>query len=130
MSHFSELKTQLKNRSTVISALKKMGFEVVEAEAGQQVDVRGYFGESQKADFKILTRTHYDIGFRLTEGNYEVVGDWELLPKVSKIEQEPFLKSLKKEYAMETIYKIAEEKGYEIETQETESGTEVVVKQW
>lgn len=131
MSHFSQLKTNLKNQTYLKQALTKLGYQIEEAPEG--VDVRGYFGESLKADFKILTSTHYDIGFvKNSEGNYEVVGDWELLPKVSGIEQEAFLGQVKKEYARTSIIETAKEKGFGVETTENEETgeLEIVVTQW
>lgn len=135
MSHFSEVKTKIKNRETLKKALAKLGFEIVEAEAGSSVDVRGYFGESQAAEFKILTSTHYDIGFRLNEeGTYEIVGDWELLPKVSGIECEAFTKQVKREYAHQSVLAIAEKMGYGVEYANQgadENGEmQISVKQW
>ena len=136
MSHFTEVKTKIRNRETLKKALIKLGHEVVESEAGQGVEVRGYFGQTLPADFKILTSTHYDIGFKLNEeGNYELVGDWELLPKVSGIEQEVFAKQLKREYAHQTILGISEKMGYSVEYNNAETQTEdgqmqLSVKQW
>src|SRR5580698_2440575 len=106
MSHFSELKTNLTTKAYLTKALIRMGFEVVEEEGG--VDVRGFFGATKRADFKILTKTHYDIGFvKNATGAYELVGDWELLPTVSGIEQDLFLKHLKREYARTAIEDLA-----------------------
>lgn len=132
MSHFSQLKTSLKNERFLKEALKTLGYQIEEAPQGQQVEVRGFFGESTKADFKILTSSHYDIGFVKTEdGSFEVVGDWELLPKVSGIEQESFMGALKKEYAKTSILETAKEQGYGVEYQENEAGEiEIVVSQW
>lgn len=131
MSHFSQLKTNLKNQTYLKKALEKLGYQIEEAPEG--VDVRGYFGESLKADFKILTSTHYDIGFvKNAEGSYEVVGDWELLPKVSGIEQDAFMGQVKKEYARTSIMETAKEQGYQVETLENEETgeLELVVTQW
>lgn len=131
MSHFSQLKTNLKNVTHLKEALKSLGYQIEEAEAG--VEVRGFFGESRPADFKILTSTHYDIGFQLNaEGSYEVVGDWELLPKVSGIEEASFLASVKREYAKISILETAKKNGFGITTQENEETgeVEIVVTQW
>lgn len=131
MSHFSEVKTHLKCAQTIQSVLKKSGFEVVENPEG--VEVRGYMGETLQADFKILTKTHYDIGFRKNEeGSYEIVGDWELMPRVADIEQESFARWLKKEYARESILTTAQEQGYEVEeVEDQETGQiQMVVTKW
>lgn len=131
MSHFTQLKTALRDEVLIKKALKALGHTVVEAEAGQTVEVRGFFEESQAADFKILTQSKYDIGFKKNiDGSYEVVGDWELLPKVSGVESEIFQKELKREYAKQTVLSIAEQQGYSVEAIETENGTEMVVTQW
>lgn len=129
MSHFSQVKTKLRDRTVLKKALQKLGFTVVEGEQGTQV--RGYFGDTQKSEFKILTDSHYDIGFVQDEqGNYSAVGDWELMPRVSGISQEPFLASVKKEYAKEAILSTAAAQGYEVQIQENEDTVEMVVVQW
>lgn len=130
MSHFSQLKTSLTQKDILKKVLKDMNFEIVEEPNG--VDVRGYFGETQRAEFKILTDTHYDIGFvKGATGGYEIVGDWELLPKVSGIEQNDFASKIKREYARESILQTAKSQRYEVECVEAEDGTfEMVVTQW
>ena len=135
MSHFNEEKTKIKNRETLKKALNILGFEIVEAAQGQQVEVRGYFGESQPADLKVLTSTHYDIGFRQgADGNFEVVGDWELLPKVSGIDQGDFTKKLKREYAHQSVLEVAEKMGYSVDYVSSENDQngeiQISVKQW
>ena len=131
MSHFSELKTNITSKRILQQALTKMGFLMEEQEAG--VEVRGFFGQTLPAEFKALTRTHYDIGFKKNEeGSYELVADWELMPRVSGIEQEPFLNALKKEYARIAITEIAKQRGYDLQCVEDEEGQnlEMVVTQW
>jgi hypothetical protein len=130
VSHFSQVKTKLRDQTVLKKALTKMGFTVVEGEEGTKV--RGYFGDTQAAEFKVLTKTHYDIGFvRDEEGNYSLVGDWELMPRVSGISQEPFLADVKREYARESILQTAAQQGYEVKMQENVEGTiEMVVVQW
>lgn len=131
MSHFTQVKTSVTNLKHLRKALEAMGHTIIEAPVGQQVEVRGFFEESQTADLKILTSTKYDIGFKkAADGTYEIVGDWELLPKVSGIDQDEFQKSLRREYAKQVVLGIAEERGYEVECVETENGTEIVVSQW
>ena len=131
MSHFTQVKTAITNVTQLKKALKAMGHTVVEGENGAAVEVHGFFEESQTADFKILTSTKYDIGFKQSvDGSYEVVGDWELLPKVSGIDQEEFHTSLRREYAKQVVLGIAQERGYEVQCHETENGAEMVVSQW
>lgn len=135
MSHFTEVKSKLKDRQRLQKVLKNLGFEIIESETGVEngVNVRGYFDESIPADFKILTKSKYDIGFvKNSDGTYDVVGDWELLPKVSQIEQVSFVNKLSHDYAHETIKELAQQKGLSLEYVECEeTGTlEMVVTQW
>jgi Protein of unknown function (DUF1257) len=129
MSHFTELKTKLNDRNVLKKALTALGFTLVED--SHPVQVRGFFGSSVEAEFKILTDTHYDIGFVKAEGGYEIVGDWDLLPQVSGIEKESFSKKLKREYAKVAITELAKSGGYELDSVESEDGSiEMVVRQW
>jgi hypothetical protein len=131
VSHFSEVKTHIKNTEVLKKVLQAAGFQIAESNEG--VDVRGYMGETLKADFKILTKTHYDIGFKKTEeGSYEILGDWELMPRVADIEQASFTQWLKREYARESILTTAQEQGYEVEEIENQETGEIqmVVTKW
>jgi len=131
MSHFSEVKTRLGNTKILKKALIAMGHTVVDSNEG--TIVRGYMGNTLPAEFKILTSTHYDIGFvRDEQGNYQVVGDWELMPRVAGITQEDFVKSLKRNYAKVAIGEIAKTQGYDIQCveDETSQNIEMVVTQW
>lgn len=129
MSHFTQVKTQIKDRTLLKKALEKLGHTVVEGEQG--TCVRGYMGNTLPAEFKILTSTHYDIGFQKDEeGNYSFVGDWELMPRVSGIKEADFAASVKREYAREMILQTAAEQGYQVEEQENDGTIEMVVVQW
>jgi hypothetical protein len=129
MSHFTQVKTKIREKAVLKKALTEMGFTIVEGEQGTQV--RGYFGNTQTAEFKVLTSSHYDIGFVQDEqGSYSLVGDWELMPRVSGIEQNQFLIDVKRAYAKQAIYETAAQQGYQVEVQESEEGTiEMVVVQ-
>jgi hypothetical protein len=122
MSHFSEVKTNLKNSDLIKKVLRTSGYSLEEAQEG--VQVRGFMGETESADFKLLTETHYDIGFRKNqEGTYELIGDWELMPRVANIEYQSFAQWLKREYARESILSTAQTMGYQVqETRDEETG--------
>jgi hypothetical protein len=124
------MKTQITDETLLKKTLTAMGYEIVTQEKG--VEVRGFFGETMPADFKILTKTHYDVGFcKNEEGNYEIVGDWDLLPKVSGLERESFTQKVSQNYAKTTIQETAKLQGYEVNCIEHEDGNlEMVVTQW
>ncbi len=129
MSHFSEIKTRMKNGAVLKRTLARLGCQMEDAEGG--VTVRGFMGNEMKGEFKVLTDTTYDIGFvKDAEGNYELVADWELMPKVAGIEQTEFTNRIKREYARTSILELAKERGMEVETTENDGAIEMVVSQW
>lgn len=131
MSHFSELKTTMKNRKILIEALRKLQYNVVEADLNGTVQVRGFFGATTHADFKIEAAHGYDIGFSKTKtGEYELVGDWDLLPQVANLEKMSFVGKLKRTYAREGILQLAHDQGYAVDIQNQGETIQMVVRQW
>jgi len=131
MSHFSEVKTELTNRKFILKALEQMGYTTEENLAG--VEVRGFQDNKSQADFKALTSTHYDIGFKKSAtGGYEIVSDWEILTKITGTTNEAFSQQLKREYAKAAILEMAKERGLEVEYKENKEdlSMELVVTQW
>ena len=59
MSHFSQIKTQIRDLSSLQAALTDLG---VSWKAGPQ-PVRGYQGQTQTAEIVIEQENGYDIGF-------------------------------------------------------------------
>ena len=129
MSHFSEMKTKIRDERLLKKALEKLGYAVETAPTG--VSVRGFFGETTPADFKIATGSTYVVGFRKSAtGDYEVVGDWEILPRAAGLERETFLRGVKRAYAETAVREIAAERGLEVEMTEADGTVELVVSQW
>ena len=79
MSHFSSIKTSIKDKECLVSALKELEFELLIYEANQPI--QGYYGDSQgySASIVIPARsisTRSDVGFRRTESDgYELIQD-------------------------------------------------------
>jgi hypothetical protein len=77
MSHFSSVKTKIRNLSALERALKDLNYECTLAEEGQTVQVRGYQGQKMDAVGCIRASKTYDIGIVKTlDGTYEFVADW------------------------------------------------------
>ena len=85
MSHFSTIKTELRDRSALIEALRDLGHEPSEGER----EVRGYRGQSVIADLAIAQAEGTDIGFRWNSasGSYELVADLELWKQPAPVER-------------------------------------------
>jgi hypothetical protein len=79
MSHFSSIKTAIKDKECLVSALKELNFQLLIHEANEPL--QGYYGDSQGYSAEIVIpartiQTRSDVGFRRTEsGEYELVQD-------------------------------------------------------
>ena len=76
MSHFSTVKTELRDRAALIEALRDLGHDPSEGER----PVRGYRGQTVQAELAVLGEQGGDIGFRWNDatGSYELVTDLDL----------------------------------------------------
>ena len=115
MSHFSTIKTELRDRSALIEALRDLGHEPSEGER----EVRGYRGQSVIADLAIAQAEGTDIGFRWNSasGSYELVA---------------FLARLSQRYALRTILAATAQEGFQVSEQQqaADGSIELVVTRW
>jgi hypothetical protein len=73
MSHFTRLKTKLRNLTLLERALRDLGY----TPSLGQVAVRGWHGETRRADLVVQMPNRYDFGFRqVGEELVLIVDDW------------------------------------------------------
>ncbi|MCB9060127.1 MAG: DUF1257 domain-containing protein [Halobacteriovoraceae bacterium] len=130
MSHFTEVKTQIKNLEFFKKALKELGFDFVcDLDS---LTIENFFGDKTSVELLIKTGTKYDIGLRLKEDNtYELVADWELLEKM-KYDTKKVQETLLQKYSYITVKDSLEQQGYEVDEEvvDEEGNIELVVAQW
>ena len=99
MSHFSTVKTQLRKKEFLKQALIDLGYVPNE---GKNL-VRGYRGQTVKAQMTVEMSKGADIGFRWNEGSksYELVTDLDLWKQSIPIER--FLAQVTQRYALNTV---------------------------
>jgi hypothetical protein len=128
MSHFSTVRTELRDRQALIEALADLGHPPLE---GSQ-PVRGYRGQTVMADLKVPQSEGADIGFRWNEanGSYELVTDLELWKQPVPVER--FLARLSQRYALRTILAATAEEGFQVaeQTNQRDGSIELVVTRW
>ena len=123
MSHFTTIKVQIKNGQVLAESLRELGYEVL-----QNVEVRGYQGNKTQAEYVIRQSNSYDLGFRRSGDNYELVADfWG-----AKIDQKAFVNAVNQKYAHKMLMQSVVDQGFNVEEEETlEDGTvRVVVGRW
>ena len=128
MSHFSTVKTELRQLEPLVKALEDMGYAPDQGER----PVRGYRGQTVTADLAIAVQEGGDIGFRWngTSQSYELVTDLDLWKQQIPVER--FLSKLTQRYALNTVLAATEKEGFQVAEQtQTEDGSiELVVTRW
>ena len=128
MSHFSTIKTKLKDKSQLQEALEILQYDVKQ---DQELRVTGNHGighETVEAELAIGT----DIGFRMNPmtGNYELVADLETWNQPVPVER--LMDKVNQQYARMTIYNKVKEMGFQVdeEWEMYDNSIELTVTRW
>ena len=128
MSHFSTVKTHLRKKEFLKQALIDLGYIPNE---GENL-VRGYRGQTVKAQMTVEMSKGADIGFRWNEGSksYELVTDLDLWKQSIPIER--FLAQVTQRYALNTVLDSTAQEGFQISEQKEnlDGSIELVVTRW
>ena len=128
MSHFSTVKTQLRKKEFLKQALIDLGYVPNEEENL----VRGYRGQTVKAQMTVEMSKGGDIGFRWNEGSksYELVTDLDLWKQSIPIER--FLAQVTQRYAINTVLESTSQEGFQLseQKQNLDGSIELVVTRW
>ena len=129
MSHFTCIKTKIKERPYLIEALELMGHEVQE---NQQLVINNLSHAEEHPEFVAEVAIRNDIGFRWNKNTetYELVAEldtWDLDVPVSR-----FIEKLTQQYAKATLLAAAEEQGFTLAEEYTkiDNTIELVVNRW
>jgi hypothetical protein len=126
MSHFSQIKTQIRDLSSLQAALDDLG---VSWKSGPQ-PIRGYRGQTYTAEVVIEQNNGYDIGFSRNQEQYELVADLQYWQQPLSVEG--FLKKVTQRYAFHTVIKETARQGFQLtEQQQNQDGSlRLVVQRW
>ena len=128
MSHFSTVKTQLRKKEFLKQALIDLGYVPSE---GVNL-VRGYRGQTVKAELTVEMTKGADIGFRWNEGSksYELVTDLDLWRQSIPVER--FLAQVTQRYALNTVLNSTSQEGFQVseQKQNLDGSIELVVTRW
>ena len=128
MSHFSTIKTKLKNKPQLVEALELLQYDVKEEQELRVTRSHGIGHETVEAEVAIGT----DIGFRMhpVTGEYELVADLETWNQPIPVER--FMDKINQQYARMTVYNTVKEMGFQVEEEwEMEDNSiELTVTRW
>ena len=128
MSHFSTIKTQLKESKPLIKALDQLGYTIHQGEKF----VKGYKGQFTAVDISLDLPGDTKVGFKWDHNSnaYELVTDLDLWK--FEIPVERFISKVTQMYAYQTIISKTEEDGYQIveENNKNDGSIELVLTKW
>ncbi len=126
MSHFSNIKTQIRNLSSLEAALTDLG---IDWKSGPST-VRGYRGQTRTAEVVIEQDNGSDLGFSWNGQEYDLVADLQYWQQVGSVDR--FLNKITQRYAYHTVIKESANQGFQVaEQKQNEDGSiRLVVQRW
>jgi len=109
MSHFTQVKVELRNKEILISTLKRM----YPGRLFSNGEVRGFRSLTKPAELVLRggDTEYFDIGFNMKPDGVEILADWWGAKK-SFGEEKDFLSKLKVEYARTNVQVQSKKLGY------------------
>ena len=108
MSHFSNIKTKIKNLSSLKAALKDLDLNWQEG----STPIRGYKGQTKDAEVVIRQDNNYDFGFSWNGSEYELVADLQYWQQPLTVDG--FLRKVTQRYAYHTVINETAKQGFDI----------------
>ena len=128
MSHFSRIKTKIKNKPELEEALLLLQYDVKEDQELKVTGPHGIRHEVVEADLAIAK----DVGFRMNpvSGEYELVADLETWNQPISVER--FLDKVNQQYARMTIHNQVKKMGFQVEEEweMDDNSIELTVTRW
>ena len=128
MSHFSTIKTQIREAESLTKALSQLGYPVNR----DQKLVKGFRGQHTNVDISIDLPKETKAGFKwdTNSKSYELVTDLDLWKFELPVER--FLSKVTQMYAYQTIISKTEKDGYQLveEKNKNDGSIELVLTKW
>ena len=126
MSHFSNIKTQIRNLDSLQAALTDLD---IDWKSGPET-VRGYRGQNRTAEVVVEQENNYDIGFSWNGKEYELVADLQYWQQAWSVDG--FLSRVTQRYAYNTVMTETAKQGFQVaEQQKNQDGSiRLVMQRW
>ena len=125
MSHFSTIKTKIKNKPELLEALELLKYDVTE-----NVKLENPFDHEHK-QWEVDIAVGNDIGFRRNkQGEYELVTDLQTWKQ--PIPPTRFIEKITQQYARMTVYNTVRDLGFQVqeEWEMDDNSLELTVTRW
>ncbi len=125
MSHFSQVKTQIRALEPLQKALTNLGLDW-KSSASAKSDR----GQAVVAEVVIPQQNGYDIGFKWNGSEYELVADMHFWQQPWAVES--FLNKVTQNYAIAAVMSESENQGFALttQTQQQDGSVRLVLQRW
>ena len=126
MSHFSKIKTSLKELTLLQKSLHDLGVNY----STEINTVKGYKDQKQFANLVVKQNNNYDIGFTWNGFEYQLITDLQFWQQPWSVEL--FINKVTQRYAYHSILKATNEKGFQaVEELTQENGSiRLTLQRW
>ncbi len=126
MSHFSQIKTKIRDLTSLEAALTDMD---VNWKPGPQA-VRGYRGQTHAAEVVIPQDNGYDVGFSWNGHEYSLVADLQYWQQPLSVDG--FINQVTQRYAYHTVVKETTRQGFQVaeEQRQQDGSIRLVMQRW
>ncbi|MBD2318014.1 DUF1257 domain-containing protein [Phormidium tenue] len=126
MSHFSQVKTQIRSLEPLQKALTDLG---VNWKSGAS-PMRGHEGTTTSAEVVIEQANGYDVGFQWNGSEYALVADMQFWQQPWTVES--FLRKVTQGYAIATVMGESSEQGFSLSEQQVreDGSVRLVLQRW
>jgi hypothetical protein len=126
MSHFSNIKTKIRNIASLTAALDDLGLSWKDG----STPVRGYQGDTRTAQVTIAQDNGYDVGFSFNGEEYELVADLQFWQQAWSVDR--FISKVTQRYAYHTVMSEATKQGFQVaeEKNQADGSIRLVVQRW
>jgi hypothetical protein len=126
MSHFSQLKTQIRSLESLQVALTDLG---VNWKSGGS-SMRGHQGATTTAEVVIEQDNGYDVGFQWSGTEYALVADMQFWQQPWTVES--FLQKVTQQYAIATVMSESSNQGFALSEQQVreDGSVRLVLQRW
>lgn len=131
MSHFSHLKTIIKDKKILEDTLKDLGYNI-----RCNSSINGFAGATTNVELAISMPKGYDIGFvRNDTGAFDIVADFWGVDNQAQNKLNEDLKTvenrIKRDYSIKKVLKETSKQGFEVVEKEEKDGTmRITVRRW
>ena len=126
MSHFSQVKTQIRSLKPLQTALTELGVDWKSGNAS----MRGYQGNTTTAEVVIEQDNGYDVGFQWNGSEYALVSDMQFWQQPWTVES--FLQKVTQRYAIATVMSESSDQGFALSEQQVreDGSVRLVLQRW